>query len=56
MNEKFRSRKFALATASLLIASTALFMGHISGGEWVAAVTLILGLYGTANVADKKYA
>jgi len=54
MDDKYRSRKFALATSSLLMAGVGMYMGFISGGEFVAAISAILGLYGAANVMDKK--
>ena len=54
MDEKFRSRKFGLAVTFSLVSIAALFSGHLSGGEFIAATTVILGLYGAANVMDKK--
>ena len=54
MDDKYRSRKFGLAAFASGCSAVALFMGIISGGEWVAAQTIILGLYGAANVWEKK--
>ena len=48
------SRKFLLAAFAELISSIALLLKTIDGGTWIAAITLILGLYGGATVADKK--
>lgn len=51
---KHLSRKFLLAAVSLAVASVALFVGKLAGGEFVAALGVILGLYGGANVAAAK--
>lgn len=53
MDNKFSSRKFAIAVAILYALTTALFTGFISGGEYITGITLILGLYGASNVAEK---
>lgn len=50
----YRSRKFGLAVASLAISAFALFADKIGGGEWVAAITLVLGIYSAANVVESK--
>jgi hypothetical protein len=48
------TRKFFLAFLGL-VGSFALAEQHlVSGSEWVAVVTLILTVHGTANVVDKK--
>ena len=54
MDDRYRSRKFALAVASLLISAAALFSKHIASGEWIAAITIVLGLYGASNVLEKS--
>lgn len=54
MDDRYRSRKFALATSAFLVSSVALFMGHIGGGEFVAAVTVVLGLYNASNIMEKE--
>jgi len=46
----YRSRKFGLAVASLTVSAVALFTNKIGSGEWVATITLILGIYSAANV------
>ena len=54
MNDKFRSRKFALAAVASLMSHVSLPLGWLAGGEWIAAQGLILGLYAAANVAEAK--
>lgn len=54
MDDKYRSRKFALALTALLVASAALLMGNMSGAEYSACIAFILGLYGAANVMEKR--
>jgi hypothetical protein len=54
VDDKFRSRKFGITTTTLLISSVALFSNQLTGGEWVAVVTIILGLYSAANITEKK--
>ncbi len=49
----YRGRKFALTVAALLLSFAALFAGKISGGEIVALVPLILGIFTGGNVATK---
>lgn len=53
IDNKFNSRKFALAIAILHVITAALFTNFISGGEFITGITLILGLYGASNVAEK---
>lgn len=48
------TRKFFLACFFAAGSFTLTLLGHLSGTEWVSVVTLILGVYGTANVVDKK--
>ena len=50
----YRSRKFLLAVTALAVSAVALFKGDLDGGTWVAALTLILGLYSAANVMEKR--
>lgn len=45
---EFTKRRFILAVFFSGTSSLALFTGHMSGGEYVAAMTAILGLYGIA--------
>jgi len=49
----YRGRKFLLTAASLLGVFGALFAGKLSGGEVVALVPLILGIFTGGNVAAK---
>ena len=51
--KKYTSRKFIAAVVVITVASVALFMGKLGGGEWIAAVNIALGLYVGANVAQK---
>jgi hypothetical protein len=48
-----KSTKFALAIACLLISAAGFLTSKMDGGTWVAAMTVILGLYGAADVAQK---
>jgi len=54
MDDKFRSRKFALTISALIMASVFLYIGKLAGSEWVTVVIFTLGLYGAANVMEKK--
>jgi hypothetical protein len=47
-------RKFILAVMASASAGALCWAGHLSGAEWVTAQTLLLGLYGSANVIDKR--
>lgn len=53
---KYRSRKFLLALIASIVSSIALFTIDFSGATWVSAQSIILGLYGAANVTNKKVA
>lgn len=52
--EDYASRKFLLTCFFAVTGSLALMLGKIGGGEYVALATLVLGVYGAANVADKR--
>ena len=52
--ERMRSRKFFLAVVSLGCSAAGLFMGLLDGNAWFLSIGVILGLYGAANVAEKK--
>jgi len=54
MNDRLRSRKFTLSVTAFFMASIFLYIGKIAGSEWVTITIFILGLYGTANVMEKK--
>ena len=47
-------RKFVLAAFASVSAGVLCWSGHVSGGEWVTAQSIILGLYKAANIVDKK--
>ena len=49
----YKSTKFCLAVFCILISAMGLFRGDLDGGTWVAAMSLVLGLYGAADVAQK---
>lgn len=51
---KYRSRKFLLAAFFTLAGTAALYLGKLSGGEWISLAGLIVGLYGASDVADQK--
>lgn len=53
-HDGYRSRKFWLACASFAGATTALFTGYLDGAQWIAAITLVLGMYQSANVLEKR--
>lgn len=50
----WQSTKFVHALLVQLVASVALFTGHMDGSIWVAASTIALGIYSLADVAQKK--
>ncbi len=50
----FGSRKFLLAVFAQLVGTIGLFVDKLGGGEYVALTTVVLGLYGAANVAAVK--
>ena len=52
MDRIFRQRKFVLALIFTFTGIAALFLGFLTGGEFIMLVGLILGLYGAANVAE----
>ena len=54
IDEKYKSRKFLLALLASIVSSIALFTIDFSGATWVSARSIILGLYGAANVTNKK--
>ena len=54
MDRLMRQRKFALACLFAAVTVIALFTGHITGGEFIASEAAILGLYGAANVMEKR--
>lgn len=52
--QNFASRKFAIAAFGSLAALGLTLTGHMTGAEWASAQEWILGLYGGANVVDRK--
>jgi hypothetical protein len=54
MSDGMRSRKFWMACFILFVSAIGLFWSLIDGGTWVAASSLCLGIYGAANVMEKK--
>ena len=48
------TRKFILACFGSGATFILAYLAKVSGAEWVSAQALILGLYGAANVMDKK--
>jgi len=54
-NPKYGSRKFVLAFFASMVASIALFtLNDFEAGDWVTSQSIILSLYGAANVAQRK--
>lgn len=54
--QDYKSRKFFLTMVFTATTIAALFLDKISGGEFVAVATLILGVYGASNVGAKYVA
>lgn len=50
---RYASRKFLLAFASLVSATSLVWMGHISDGVYSAVVIATVGAYLAANVGQK---
>lgn len=48
----FLSRKFLLAVAVLILASWFRVADLISADDWIRAITMVLALYGLANVSQ----
>lgn len=46
-------RKYSIAAAALLFATLLCAIGKVSGGEYVTAVGLVLGLFGAGNVGER---
>lgn len=51
----YRQRKFSLAIISLLLGFAGLLLDKVTGDSFVWVVGLVLGLYGSANVAEKTF-
>jgi len=54
MNEKYRSRKFGLTIAAIVLASIFLITSKIDAGTWSTVIIFALGMYKAANVAESK--
>jgi hypothetical protein len=52
--QNFSSRKFLLTVAILAIGGYGFLTGKMDGGTYVALSTLVLSVYGTTSIADKK--
>lgn len=50
----YGSRKFILAVFAIVVSAVSLYADKIGSGEWIASITIVLGLYGAANVAQRK--
>lgn len=50
----YTSRKFLLACVAMAGSIYGLIADKIDGNGWFLAIGVILGLYGAANVAEKK--
>ena len=51
----YTGRKFALSVFASVISAAGLFWHFLSGGEWIAAQSIILGLYKAADVTEKVF-
>lgn len=51
----YTGRKFALSVFASFCSATALFLHYLTGQEWIAAQTIVLGLYKAADVAEKVF-
>ena len=47
------STKFLIASFFSGVSAYGFLYGQMDGGTWVASMTIILGLYGAADVAQK---
>lgn len=52
-DSRYASRKFILASAAFLAGTSLLVAGLISSEQWMTLTPIVLGLYFTANVAQK---
>ena len=50
----FASRKFILACIAMAFSCLGLMTDRLDGNAWFLAIGVILGLYGAANVAEKR--
>ena len=54
VDEKYRSRKFLLASLFTTAGVIALFAEKMTGGEFIGLSGTVLALYGAANLMDKS--
>ena len=54
MDEIMRQRKFTLACFFSLMGTIGWFLDKLTGSEYITLVTIILGLYATANVLQRQ--
>lgn len=54
MESKYRSRKFYLTIASMIIVTVGLFTTFLTGSEFIAGLTISLGVYASANVVEGR--
>lgn len=54
LDDKYRSRKLALAVYFSVIGTIALFTDKVSGDQFVFLAGVVLGMYGAANVMEKR--
>jgi hypothetical protein len=47
-------RKFRQSSFVLIVGAIALFVGKMDAATFLSLTTLVLGIYGAANVTDKK--
>ena len=53
VKDRYTSRKFHLAVASIFISTVGLFAGFLSGDEFADIIPMILMFYGAGNVASQ---
>ena len=53
VNGKFKTRKFMLTAATLLLTYGALFFGKLTGDQVVSLGPWLIGIFAGANVAAK---
>lgn len=52
MDKRYASRKFGLAVAVFVAATSLLLLGSITAQQWVEVVSWDVGLYMAGNVGD----
>jgi uncharacterized membrane protein YiaA len=52
---KYKSRKFYLTIVSMAVVTVGLFTKFLSGSEFIAGLTISLGVYASANVFEGKH-